>query len=145
MMKNIMNPGNYSQNINLVLLILRVAIGVFMLTHGLGKMANLFGDEPISFADPIGLGAPVSLALAVFAEVLCSVLLILGLFTRLAAIPLIITMLVAAFIVHAGDEFREKEMALLYLLVYTVIAITGAGKYSLDNLIYKKVKNKKTN
>jgi putative oxidoreductase len=145
MMKYIFNPGNYPPKINFALLILRVAIGIFMLTHGYGKLLKLFGDEPITFADPIGLGVTTSLFLAVFAEVLCSIFLIMGLFTRPAAIPLIITMLVAAFIVHADDEFRGKEMALLYFLVYTVIAITGAGKYSIDNLIYKKLKLNKSN
>ena len=118
MIKSIFDPGNYPQKVNFALLILRVAIGIFMLTHGMGKLYKLFGDEPIAFADPIGIGETASLVLAVFAEVFCSVLLIFGLATRLAAIPLIITMFVAGFIVHAGDEFRVKEMAFLYLVVY---------------------------
>jgi putative oxidoreductase len=140
MIKKLINPGNYSHNVNLALLILRVAVGAFMLTHGMGKFFKLFGDETIAFADPIGLGATASLALAVFAEVFCSVLLIFGLATRLAAIPLITTMFIAGFIVHAGDEFRVKEMAFLYLVVYIAIALKGAGKYSIDALIFNKLK-----
>lgn len=141
-MKTIKNyafsPGFYPNNVSTALLILRVVIGAFMLTHGWGKMETLFSGEPIQFPDPIGFGANFSLALAVFAEVLCSILLILGLGTRLAATPLLITMLVAAFIVHANDGFAKQEFALLYAVIYLTIAITGAGKYSLDYLISKK-------
>jgi len=130
--------GNYPKNIDFALLFLRLAIGIFMLTHGVGKFQKLSGDGPVQFADPLGIGATASLALAVFAEVLCSILLILGIITRPAALALIINMSVAAFIAHAGDAFRVREMALLYLAVYIVIAIAGAGKYSIDHCIDKK-------
>lgn len=138
--KIIFNSGDYTNNVNIALLILRVAVGIFMLTHGWGKMETLFSGEPIQFADPIGLGATFSLALAVFAEVLCSILLIIGLGTRLATIPLLITMLVATFIIHATDGFGKQEFALLYAVIYLTIALIGAGKYSLDYLISKKLK-----
>ncbi len=103
-----------------------------MLTHGTPKLIKLFSSEEIAFADPFGVGMGFTLALAVFAEFICSILVILGLGTRLAVIPLIITMFTAAFIIHAADPFSGKEMALLYLLTFTVILITGAGKHSLD-------------
>ena len=138
--KNSFNSGNYPKHVDAALLILRIVIGVFMLTHGWGKMQSLFSGEPIQFPDPIGLGATFSLALTVFAEVLCSILIIIGLGTRLAAIPLLITMLVAAFIIHANDGFGKQEFALLYAVIYLTIAMIGAGKYSLDYLISKKIK-----
>jgi len=53
-------------------------------------------------------------------------------------VPLIITMLVAAFVVHSADGFREQEVALLYLLIYFTLFITGSGKYSLDRQLEKK-------
>ena len=139
MFRNIFNPGNYSQKINFVLLLLRLAAGVFMLTHGIGKFSKLVGDEPIKFADPMGVGLTTSLALTVFAEVFCSAFLILGMATRLAAVPLFITMFVVVFIVKANKEFGDMELPLLYLFIYLVIAIAGAGKYSLDHWIYKKI------
>jgi len=142
MIKNIFNPGKYPRNINLALLLLRLTAGFLMLTHGVGKLSMLVGDAPIKFADPIGLGETVSLALAVFAEVVCSILLIFGIATRLAVIPLLITMLVAFFIVHQNDEFGRKELPLFYLMVYCCLAITGAGKYSADKWMYKKNKRK---
>ena len=138
MIKNIFNPGTYPKNINFVLLLLRLAVGILMLTHGMGKFSTLFGEGPIQFPDPIGVGATASLALAVFAEVFCSMLLIFGIGTRLAAIPLLITMLVAALIVHANDGFGRQELPLLYSAIYFVIAIAGAGKISIDNWIYRK-------
>ncbi|MFD1613576.1 DoxX family protein [Gelatiniphilus marinus] len=135
--KHMFYSGDYPSNVNNALLILRVVIGIFMLTHGWGKLVTLFGSGPIQFPDPLGVGATASLALTVFSEVVCSILLILGLATRFAAIPLLITMLVAAFVIHANDGFAKQEFALLYAVIYLSIAIIGAGKYSLDYLLSK--------
>ena len=132
------NSGSYSKNIDLSLLILRIAGGALMLTHGISKIAPLFGTDPIQFPDPIGLGATTSLALTVFAEVFCAALLILGLATRFAAIPLLITMLVAVFVVHIADPFANQELPLLYASIYLVILIAGAGKFSIDNMVFNK-------
>lgn len=121
-------------------MLLRFTVGVLMLTHGVGKLSALLAEGPIQFPDPIGLGAATSLTLAVFAEFFCSILLIFGIGTRLAAIPLLTTMLVAAIIVHANDGIGKQELPLLYASIYLVIAIVGAGKISIDNWIYKKIK-----
>lgn len=137
-LKNLFSVGKNPVRVDVALLILRVMVGALMLTHGYGKFQNLFGDGPIQFGDPLGLGVTLSLILAVFSEVFCSLFLIVGIATRLATIPLIVTMSVAAFIVHAQDAFRVKEMAVLYLLIYVVLLLAGAGKYSIDRLISKK-------
>jgi len=100
--------------------------------HDWGKMMKLLTGDPTKFADPIGLGAPISLGLTVGAEVVCAALLVVGYFTRWAAVPLIITMLVAAFVIHGGDPFGKKEMALIYLAGYLAIYFAGPGRYSLD-------------
>lgn len=141
-MKSILNPGKYPENINLVLLILRLTVGIFMLTHGMGKMSKLFGEEEIKFADPIGLGASTSLALVVFAEVFCSILLILGLFTRFAALVLLINFIVIALIVHAKDKFGEMELPLLYAIIYLGLLLSGGGRNSIDYLIYNSINKK---
>ena len=139
MIKNIFNPGNYSQNTNLVLLLLRVVAGIFMLTHGIGKFEQLLGTSPIQFPDPLGVGASTSLFLTVFSEVFCSLLLIFGLATRMSAFFLLFTMLVAAFIFHINDDFSKQELPLLYATMYFVLLISGAGKISVDKLIYDKM------
>lgn len=122
-----MNDQNH-----LAKLILRIGFGGFMLTHGIPKLMKLFAGGEIQFADPIGLGATVSLGLAVFAEVICAAAILVGYKTKWASIPLIITMLVAAFVVHGDDPFGKKEFALLYAVGYLAISLLGAGKYSID-------------
>lgn len=122
--------------IDLAALLLRVCFGFTMLfNHGWGKFLKLIGDRPIKWADPIGLGPEVSLALASFAEFFCAGALILGLFTRLATIPLIITMGVAIFIVHIGDPFNKMELPLMYITAYIAILLLGAGRFSIDHLV----------
>mgnify|MGYP002795427244 FL=1 len=109
-----------------------------ILTHCYPKLMRLFGDEPIEFMDFLGLGPVVSLSLAVFAEFLCAILIMIGFKTRLAAIPLMATMLTAALVAHAADPFGRKELPLLYFLVFLGILIFGAGKFSIDGFTDRK-------
>lgn len=113
------------------LLVLRLGMSGLMLTHGLPKFMNLVQGN-MDFGDPIGIGSTLSLILAVIGEAICPLLIIIGFKTRLAAIPTIITMAVAAFVIHGADPIATKEKALLYLIGFTVIALTGAGKFSVD-------------
>ncbi|REG91994.1 DoxX family protein [Algoriphagus antarcticus] len=120
------------------LLILRVGAGAMILTHGFPKLMRFFVDEPIKFMDFMGLGSVISLSLAVFAEFVCAILIMIGFKTRLATIPLVITMLTAALVVHAADPFGRKELPLLYFLVFLSILIFGAGKFSIDGFSNQK-------
>lgn len=118
------------------LLVLRLVFGLSMaLGHGLSKLTG-FEEMSGKFMDFMGLGVSTSLALCIFAEFFCALALALGLFTRLAVIPLIINMSVAFFIAHGSDPFQKKEMALLYLAVFAAIFIAGPGRFSLDGLIW---------
>ena len=109
-----------------------------MLTHGLPKLMRFFSEEPLTFGNPIGIGMVPSLVLVVFAEVFCSIFISLGLFTRPASLVLIINMAVAAFIAHAGGGFGDRELAVLYLLIYLLLFATGGGRYSLDRLVKRR-------
>lgn len=122
---------------SLALLILRVVASAYMLTHGWAKLTG-FSDMSAQFPDPIGVGSTLSLALIIGAEFFASLFIILGLFTRLAAVPIVIAMSVAAFVIHSADPFNVKELALLYLVVYIFILMAGAGRYSLDYLFFGK-------
>jgi putative oxidoreductase len=135
-MKRIFSVAHTSKSTGIALLIARMSIGGLMLSHGIPKLLMLFSGAPIQFPPVLGMNAEVSLALAVFAEVFCSVLLITGFASRLVVIPLAATMLVAVYF-HAGDPFSAKEPALLYLLFYVVLLLAGGGKYSIDYLIGK--------
>lgn len=120
------------------LLVLWAGVGLLMLLgHGWGKLSNFSLIAP-NFPDPLGFGSGVSLGLAVFAEFFASLALIFGFLTRLATFPLIITMLIAAFVIHAGDQYKKMELALVYLIPYLTILLSGPGKYSLDRLMFKK-------
>lgn len=135
--------NTYTTSLNLPvtdygLLFLRIAIAALMLGHGIPKLLMLFGAQEISFADPIGIGQTVTLTLAVFAEVICSLLIAFGLATRLASFILLFFMAFAFFVIHAEDPFQMKELALVYLVIYTFITITGSGKYALDHYLLKK-------
>ncbi len=88
-----------------------------------------------SFPDPLGVGSTVSLALAVLGEVVGSLLIVLGLFTRLSAVLGLITMAVAFFIVHGAKlppTEGHGEMALLYMGFYAILLFAGAGRFSVD-------------
>jgi len=129
--------GNQPAFIDLSLLLVRIAAAGFMFSHGWGKLVKLVNGN-FEFGDPIGLGVEISLGLTVFSEILCAFLVLIGLFTRLAAIPLIITMIVAVFVVHLDHDFGKKELGLFYLINYLVLFLSGAGKYSVDSLFRKK-------
>ncbi|MBB6500124.1 DoxX family protein [Pedobacter cryoconitis] len=138
-MNRLFNTNYNHRGLDIVLLVLRLAIALLMLSHGIPKLNMLFAGGEIKFMNPIGLGDTVTLVLAVFAEVICSVFLIMGLSVRLAVIPLIVTMLIAIFVAHGNDGLKEQELAIHYLLTYIVLLFAGGGKISIDSLISRKV------
>lgn len=139
-MKNTYQTILNLRNVDLGLLIFRIAIASLMLIHGFPKLMDFFGSDEIKFGDPIGLGEQLSFSLAVFAEFVCALFILFGFLTRFAAIPIIITMAVAALIVHMPDGFGRQELPLLYMFGFILLAFTGAGKYSVDYLLQNKKK-----
>ena len=138
MIQKLFSPNTWSANAtDLASFILRLSLGLLMVGHGIPKMMKLM-DGNMEFGDPIGIGVPASLTLTVFAEVICSILIIIGLWTRLALIPLIITMVVAAFIVHSADPLGVKEPSLMYLFGYITLFLLGSGKYAVDAILKKR-------
>jgi putative oxidoreductase len=120
---------------DLGLLVLRLWLGLSLLIlHGWAKLTGFSGMAG-KFPDPLGVGSTASLGLAVFAEVVCAALLALGLFTRFAAVGLIITMAVAFFAVHKGSLRPgpgSGEMAYIYLAGFVTLFLAGAGRFSFD-------------
>jgi putative oxidoreductase len=117
------------------LLILRVWLGLSMaLLHGKAKLLG-YSQMAGRFPDVTGLGSSVSLSLAIFAELVCGLLLVLGLFTRFAALNLVITMAVAFFVAHAATLApgpKSGELAFIYLAGFIALLVAGGGRYSLD-------------
>lgn len=140
-MKKLFSTRTSDTAFNTAMLLLRVGFGLLMLVnHGYSKLAN-YPTMLEKFSDPTGImSGSVALAMTVFAEFFCAAFVILGLFTRLACIPLIIAMGVAFFVVHNANYAPgpgSGEMALLYLIAFTVLLLTGPGKISLDKFIGK--------
>lgn len=121
---------------SLLILALRILFGLLLMSHGVQKWAN-FNAMSESFPDPLGIGSQLSLILAIFGEMVCSIAFIFGFLYRLAMIPMIFTMCVAFFIIHGTDPFSVKEPAFIYLVVFVLLYITGPGKFSLDYFIAK--------
>jgi putative oxidoreductase len=136
-MKKLLSIETKSFNKDLGLLVGRIAIAALMLSHGLPKLQMFFSGEPVRFPSVLGMSGSVSLGLAIFAEVFCSIFILFGFGTRVAVLPLIITMAVAVFSIHATDGFAKKEPALLYLAGYVVLLIAGSGKYSIDHMLVR--------
>lgn len=123
-----------SISLDLGLLILRLAAGSAMLTHGWPKLQKALAGST-EFADPIGVGPELTLYLAILAEVVCAILVIAGLATRLAVLPLLATMLTAFFVVHSADPFGAKEPAFIFIGIFACLFFTGPGRYSADHAI----------
>ena len=129
--------------ISLLLLALRLLFGGLLLSHGIQKWTN-FESMSAAFPDPLGVGHSVSLGLAIFGELFCSIGFILGALYRLAMIPMIFTMIVAFFVVHANDVFAVKELAFIYLVVFILMYIAGPGKFSIDHIIGNELSRRKS-
>lgn len=136
-----MKPRLSNLSTSIGLLILRLGVGGYMANHGWGKLKIVIDGGFDQFSDPIGLGPGLSLVLATSAEFFCSLLVMAGLATRFAAAPVVLTMAVAAFKIHAGDPWTmqqsgpSKEPALLFLVPFLALILTGPGRFSLDALI----------
>ena len=129
-MKKLLSISYSEWSFNLALFILRVGCGILLLMHGYNKIVH-FDTMRISFLDFMHLGSSVSLILA---ELFCSIFLILGLFTRLAAIPIIIDLTVALWKMHHFNIFGDGERASIFLLAFIAILFVGPGKASVDGM-----------
>jgi len=119
--------------------ILRIMVGLFMLCfHGIPKIQK-FDYLTTGFPDPLGIGSTASLCLVIFAVVFCSILLITATVVRLASLPLIMTMFVAAFIIHAEDPVSKIELPLMYLTIYATLFISGPGKWAFQPQLRPKI------
>ncbi|WP_437204971.1 DoxX family protein [Planctomicrobium sp. SH664] len=130
---------------SLGLLLLRCSVSAMMMIHGWQKIGQ-FAELRTKFPDPIGVGSHLSLILAIGAEFGCSILLILGIMTRLATIPLIITMVVIVAIVHKDDPWgASKELAAVYLATYVTLLVAGGGMLSFDGLLFNWWRKRRAN
>lgn len=134
-MKKLFSTSTSDNAFSFAVLVLRIGAGAaMMINHGLDKLMH-FAQKAPRFADPFHIGSTTSLSLVVFAEFFCAAFIILGLFTRLACIPLIVAMSVALFSAHKGEFFGVGESAGIFLSCFVALLFLGPGKVSLDRFI----------
>ena len=126
---------------SILILCLRIFFGILFFTHGVDKMIN-FNELSYTYPSVFGFGSYMTLMLAIFCEFCCSLFLIAGLVVRIIVVPMIISMAVAFFDIHDA-MFPEGELALIYLIMFTVLFIIGPGRYSLDCLIFNRFQKEK--
>ena len=111
-----------------------------MIRHGFPKFEKLMGSEDIKFYNFLGLGPSISLALCVLGEFVAPILIILGFRARLAAGLVMFTMAVAAYGAHSGDPIDEKELSMVYMVLFAYMMYAGPGKISVDYWLFKRAK-----
>ena len=135
-MKKILSTKYSPGAFNFAMLILRLTLGVLVASHGYDKLVH-FSELKNHFYNFMRLGATISLTLTVFAEFFCSIFIILGLFTRLAAIPIVIVMCVVVFMVTHGQILGSGERGTIYLAASLTLLFCGPGKISMDGVLGK--------
>jgi putative oxidoreductase len=132
-MKKILSTAYSETAFNIGTFILRASLGLLMcINHGFGKITN-FNELSQTFFDPFHIGHKWSLMLSIFAELFAAMLLVLGLFSRIAALILVINMAVAVYMLrHAG--LKQSEDAIIYLAGFFILLLIGPGKYSVDGM-----------
>jgi putative oxidoreductase len=118
------------------MLVLRVVLGLLLASHGYTKLVK-FGELKNKFINFMHMGSLISLSLITFAELVCGILLILGLFTRFACIPIIIEMCVVVFVASNGQIFASGERGMMYLAATITVLFCGPGRISVDGMIGK--------
>lgn len=126
------------RGVSILILCLRLFFGALFMMHGLDKLTH-FNELSTTYTSVLGLGSYMTLMLSIFTELCCSIFLMAGLLVRITVIPMIVAMAVAFFDVHDA-MMPEGELALIYLILFIILYLTGPGRYSIDYLIDTKVK-----
>ncbi len=135
---NLLFPPNPREDrFSILILVGRILLGLSFFSHGYFKVMH-YNAMVTEFPNPLGIGSEASMILVIFAELVCSFGFIFGCLFRLSLIPMIFTMMIAFFIVQAGDPFEKKELAFVYLVVFILNYVSGPGKYSIDGIFRSK-------
>lgn len=135
-MKKFLSVSYSNWAFNIAMLLLRLGAGAMVIPHGYDKLIH-FSEKKDSFINFMSMGSSLSYSLVIFAEFFCGMFIIIGLFTRLAVIPLIISMSVVVFKASHADIFGKGAEGALFLSCFSVILLCGPGKVSADGLINK--------
>ena len=120
-------------------LVFRLSFSFLMIQHGWAKLTQFYKIKH-TFPDPLGLGSQLTLLLTISTEFFAALLLAFGLFTRISAFSLFITMMIIVFVFHADDPFNKKELALVYGAAFLVLALCGGKRWSIDHYLRSWIK-----
>ena len=126
------------KGVSIVLLLIRLFFGALFFLHGLDKLTN-FNELSQNYPSVLGFGSYMTLMITVFCEFACSMFFIVGCVTRIVLLPMIVAMAVAFFDIHDG-MMPDGDLALIYMIVFVGIFLTGPGRYSVDYLIDLRVR-----
>lgn len=126
-------------NTDLGILALRLVLGGLFFYHGLDALQHYQLYSSYSTRSYIGLSLKTEFALVVYAQFICGLFVALGFLTRLSVIPLLFSMIIAFFIAHKNDPFLTvSEKAFMFMVLCIPVLIFGSGKFSIDNLVFRK-------
>jgi len=127
------NLGNRWNDI--ALLFFRVALCCELIyAHGLKKIGVGTAMAEV-VPNPLGLPDAINQAFATGANLVMPIFIILGLFTRIATLPILAVTLTGYFVLHFNDPIQVKDVPFIYSLCFLLVTCTGAGRYSLDHYL----------
>jgi len=125
---------------NYIMFLFRVLVSIeLIVVHGFKKL-GIGTDTAEIVANPFGLPYLLNEFLAITANVICPLFIIVGFATRFACIPIVVVTLTGYFFVHATGTLMERDIPFMYAMAFLLIAFTGGGRYSVDNIIYESQK-----
>jgi len=136
-MRKLLSTAYTDGAFNFAMLVQRVATGLLLLIgHGLPKISN-FSQLSSGFYDPFHIGHRNSLVLVILAELFCSMFMVLGLFTRIAALIIVVNLSIAVFVFNHGQPLKSVDLASIYLVSAFTVMILGPGRISVDGMMGK--------
>jgi putative oxidoreductase len=121
--------------VSLGLFFLRLFGGGLLIQGRASEWSNMIHLNRPMLSDPFGVGGEFFFSLTLFSEFVCTLLVMIGVFTRFTAVPPMVVMLVMAMALPAGTVWSVRETFLLHALPFFVLTFTGPGEYSVDGRV----------
>lgn len=136
-MKKLFSPSPLWQEAGLAFV--RIIVGYFMIYHGWEVFDSEVMSSYLTWDSFKGFSSPAFMVyMGKIAELVAGIFLLIGLFTRLASLVLIFTMIYVSFFVGHGKVWYEDQHPFLFVLLGLVFFFTGSGRLSADHLLLKK-------
>src|SRR5436190_17839817 len=135
-MNRFLSPQPFGQGFAIALV--RIIIGAFLIYHGREVFDTAAMNKYVEWDMFKNSSGKAMVYAGKASEFISGILLVLGLFTRIAALLVIGTLSYISFFVGNGEIWMDAQYPFLFVLFGVVFLFVGGGKLSLDNLIFKK-------